>query len=343
MSGSQSLMLSEAGESPQVIARLLERAGPQWAQLAEAIRTRGISLISTAARGSSDHAATVFKYLMEIETGLPVVSIGPSIASVYKRPLKLGNAMHITVSQSGASPDILAMQAAAKAGGALTVAVVNVEDSPVAQAADVVLALGAGPERSVAATKSFIASVVALAGIAAAASGDDQLMQGLKRLPEALSATEGLDFQPALRLLAETRSFYIGARGPGYGIALEAALKGKEVAGLHAEAFSLAELIHGPLQLVGAGFPVLAFLPDDPGLSGNLATLKRVQALGAQTIALSSVEVPGLAMRLPGTGCGLIDPLVGLLVYYRLIEGVARAKGLDPDHPEKLSKVTETL
>jgi glutamine---fructose-6-phosphate transaminase (isomerizing) len=156
------LMRREADEAPEVVARLLANAAPALADLGR--RMAGVRLVTTAARGSSDHAATVFKYLMELGTGVPVASIGPSIASVYGRPLRLDGALHITISQSGASPDIVALQAAAKAGGALTLAVVNVADSPVAQAADIVIALGAGAERSVAATKSFIASVAALPG-----------------------------------------------------------------------------------------------------------------------------------------------------------------------------------
>ncbi|WP_372839979.1 SIS domain-containing protein [Phaeovulum sp.] len=339
---SRSLMLAEAGQSPQVVAELLKREAPAFEALARAVRGRDLRLVSTAARGSSDHAATVFKYLMELETGLPVVSIGPSIASVYGRPLRLEGAMHVTISQSGASPDIVALQAAAKAGGALTVAVVNVVQSPVAAAADIVIGLGAGEERSVAATKSFVSSVAALAAIASAVGGGKALSAGLERLPEALTATEDLPFGPALDVLSGASSLFVAGRGPGYGIALEAALKAKEVAALHAEAFSLAELQHGPMRLVGPGFPVVAFLPDDAGLVGNRQVLARLGTMGARCLALGSRPEPG-EVALPTTGCGLIDPLVALLHYYRLIEAVSRARGFDPDRPPNLAKVTETL
>lgn len=342
MTAPKSLMLTEAGEAPQVVAGLLAREAGAFAALGAALRGRDLRFFSTAARGSSDHAATVFKYLMELETGLPVVSIGPSVASVYGRPLRMQGAVHVTVSQSGASPDIVALQAAAKAGGALTVAVVNVADSPVAAAADVVIALGAGTERSIAATKSFIASVAALAAIVSAAGGSPALAQGLARLPEALAATEGLPFGPAFEALSGATSLYVAGRGPGFGIALEAALKAKEVAALHAEAFSLAELQHGPMRLVGPGFPVLAFLPDDAGLAGNRQVLARLSGMGARTFALGSRPEAGEA-ALPATGCALLDPVVALLHYYRLIEAVARARGHDPDRPAHLAKVTETL
>ncbi|MDP2062917.1 MAG: SIS domain-containing protein [Phaeovulum sp.] len=342
MSKPKSLMLHEAGQAPQVVAEMLAREAPAFAALARAVSARGLRLFSTAARGSSDHAATVFKYLMEIETGLPVVSIGPSVASVYHRPLHLEGAVHVTISQSGASPDIVALQAAAKAGGALTVAVVNVTESPVAAAADIVIGLGAGEERSIAATKSFIASVAALAGVVTAVGGSTALARGLARLPDALAATEGLEFGDAVKVLTGASSLFVAGRGPGYGIALEAALKAKETAALHAEAFSLAELQHGPMRLVGPGFPVLAFVPDDAGFDGNQQTLARLRGMGARTFALSSRPIAG-ADVLPSCGSGLLDPLVALLHYYRLIEAVARARGHDPDRPANLAKVTETL
>ena len=338
-----SLMLTEADQSADVVARLQSSAAPALSELRARLAQRDIRMVTTAARGSSDHAASVFKYLVELGTGLPVASIGPSVASVYGRPLRLEGALHVTVSQSGASPDITALQAAAKAGGALTLAVVNVADSPVARAADIVIDIGAGPERSVAATKSFIASVAALAGVAVAAGAGDALAAGLTRLPDALAATAGIHAPAVVDLLTHAGSLYVAGRGPGYGIAQEAALKAKETAALHAEAFSLAELMHGPARLVGAGFPVVAFVPDDAAFDGNAAALLQLAAMGAPTVAVSSRPLPGVAVRVPDTGCGLLDPVVGLLVWYRLIEAASRARGHDPDRPVNLHKVTRTV
>ncbi|MDE1997128.1 MAG: SIS domain-containing protein, partial [Rhizobiaceae bacterium] len=190
---SNSLMLTEAGQSPDVVSTLLEKEKPVFAEIAKLFSTSHPSVVTTAARGSSDHAATFFKYLFEISCGVPVASVGPSIASVYGSSLQLKGGIHFTVSQSGGSPDIIALQAAAKRGGAVTIAVVNVTDSPLAQQADIVLGLNAGPEKSVAATKSFIAAAAALAGVTAAVSGNDALHAGLVKLPEALSATSGID------------------------------------------------------------------------------------------------------------------------------------------------------
>ena len=335
------LMAREADETPEVVARLADAAAPALAALAPALRAA--RLVTTAARGSSDHAATVFKYLMELGCGVPVASIGPSVASVYDRPLRLDGAVHVTVSQSGASPDIVALQAAAKAGGAVTVAVVNVAGSPVARAADVVIALGAGPEHSVAATKSCIASVAALAGLAVAAGAGGGLAEGLARLPQALADTAPEVDGKAVDLLAGAASLYVAGRGPGFGIAQEAALKAKETAAIHAEAFSLAEVMHGPARLVGAGFPVAAFVANDAARPGSLAALDRLAAMGAPVLALSSLDLPCPTVRVPTTGCGWLDPVVALLAWYRLVEAAARARGHDPDRPANLRKVTETL
>ncbi len=343
MSETKSLMLQEAGQSPDVVATLLQKEKPVFDEIARLFASGAPSVVTTAARGSSDHAATFFKYLFEITCGVPVASIGPSIASVYGAPLHLRGGIHFTVSQSGASPDIVALQDAAKRGGATTIAVVNVTDSPLAKQADLVLNLNAGAEKSVAATKSFIASVAALSGVTAAIGAKRDLHHALEKLPEALEATAGIDTAAAEDVLFNATSLYTGGRGPAFAIALEAALKAKETAGLHAEAFSLAELMHGPMRLVQPGFPIVAFTPDDPAYANNVQALERLQKLGATTVPFSTQPLAGINLRMPTTGNGLLDPLVSLLVYYRLIESVTRRKGFDPDKPANLLKVTETV
>ncbi|TCL72941.1 SIS domain-containing protein [Rhizobium sp. BK251] len=343
MSETQSLMLTEAGESPAVVAALLEKDRPALAEIARLFASARPPVVTTAARGSSDHAATFFKYLFEIACGVPVASIGPSIASVYGAELSLKGGIHFTVSQSGASPDIVALQQAAKRGGATTIAVVNVTDSPLAKQADIVLGLNAGQEKSVAATKSFIASVAALSAVTAAVSGKDDLKAALDKLPEALAATAGIDASAAEDVLFNASSLYTSGRGPAFAIALEAALKAKETAGLHAEAFSLAELMHGPMRLVQPGFPIVAFAPDDAAFENNAKALERLRGLGATTVPFSTQPLAGVNLHMPSTGNGLIDPLVALLCYYRLIEAVTRRKGFDPDKPANLLKVTETV
>jgi glucosamine--fructose-6-phosphate aminotransferase (isomerizing) len=337
-------MLKEAGESPEVVATLLDKERPVFEEIAKLFSNARPAVVTTAARGSSDHAATFFNYVFEISCGVPVASIGPSIASIYGSSLKLQGGIHFTVSQSGASPDIVALQQAAKRGGATTIAVVNVTDSPLASEADIVLGLNAGQEKSVAATKSFIASVVALAGVTAAVAGDKSLEAGLADLPIALSATAGIENAAAEDILFNAASLYTTGRGPSLAIALEAALKAKETASLHAEAFSLAELMHGPMRLVQPGFPIVAFVPEDAAFSSNMQALDRLQRLGATTVPFSTNNgLAGINRPMPSTGNGLLDPIVSLLCYYRLIETVTRRKGFDPDKPANLLKVTETM
>lgn len=338
--GQTSLMLQETGEAGDAVARLLAREGEAIAALAARVRALAPAVITTAARGSSDHAATYFKYVFEILTGIPVASIGPSIASVYQTPLKLRNGVHVTVSQSGASPDIVALQAAARAGGALTVAFVNVADSPLAQEADVVLPLHAGAERSVAATKSFIASCAGLAAFAAAFAENSAMTSALCALPGVLGAVGDAD-APVVDLLAGASSVYMAGRGPGFAIALEAALKAKETAALHAEAFSLAELMHGPARLAGRDLPVVAFVPSDQGRANALEALGRLREMGSPLARIGDLD--DASIRVPSTGDGLVDPIAMIGAYYRLIEAVAAARGHDPDAPRNLSKVTETV
>lgn len=335
------LMLRETREAADTVRRLLSQ---QAERLAEAAQELGSAAgpLTTAARGSSDHAVTAFKYVCEIGMGRPVASIGPSVASVYRAPLKLDGGIHLTVSQSGASPDIVALQAAASEGGARTIAIVNVDDSPLARAADLVVPIGAGKEHSVAATKSFIASAAVLFALVAGASKNAALSAGIKALPEALERLEDIDVEPLSELLASAASCFVTGRGPAYGIALEAALKAKETAGIHAEAFSTAELMHGPLQLVQPGFPVVVFVGDDAARAGSLEAIERLRQLGGKVLPITTTEIGG-ALRTPGTGHAATDALVFAATWYRAIEKAARQLGRDPDRPANLRKVTETV
>jgi len=339
-----SFMRQETIEASSVVARLLNEEAATFAEIKRIYQQRAPRVITTAARGSSDHAASFFKYLFEISVGLPVASIGPSITSVYNGRLQLQDGLHFTVSQSGASPDIIALQKAAKQGGAITVAVVNVIDSPLAREADIVLNLRAGNERSVAATKTCIAGATALAAVTAAITKDQALQQALTRLPEALEVATNAPVNSTLASsLSDINGMYVVGRGPGFAVALEAALKAKETCGIHAEAFSLAEVMHGPIRLVHGNFPVLAFLNQDEAYDASRQAVDRLIGLGADVLAIGEGMVAEKTIRTASTGNGLIDPIVGLGAYYRFIEHVAQARGLNPDTPMNLSKVTETV
>ena len=182
-----------------------------------------------------------------------------------------------------------------------------------------------------------------MSGVVASASGDASLQAGLQRLPEALAATRPDGREAVENLLFNARSLYTGGRGTAFAIALEAALKAKETANIHAEAFSLAELMHGPMRLVEEGFPIISFLPRDEAFDTNMQALKRLHSFGASIVSLSDAETPGFRLPSASTGNAHLDPLVSLINYYRVIEAVTRRKGFDPDKPRNLNKVTVTV
>lgn len=336
-------MAAEIAETPDVVARFFDREDAALRALGTKLRALAPAFVVTCARGSSDNAANYFAYLLEILAGIPVASIGPSVASIYRAPLRLGGALLISVSQSGKSPDIVALQSAARAAGAFAVAIVNDATSPLAHGADAVLPLHAGIEKSVAATKSCIASAAILAALVAELRQDDALRAAVRALPEALGRAAQADWDAPLPMLTAATSAYVVGRGPALPIAIEAALKLKETAVLHAEAFSGAEVMHGPLQLLREGFPVLAFRPRDAAHAAMGDTIARLAAAGGRVFACEQGEAGVGRLRFSETGHRLLDPLAMLLSFYRLAERVARARGHDPDRPSLLRKVTETM
>ena len=238
------------------------------AELAARSRRRPPQVVVTCARGSSAHAATFGKHLIERFIGVPVAAAAPNIASVYHRPLLLKDQLFLAVSQSGRSDDLIELARSAKASGALAVAVVNAADSPLAASCDIVLPVAAGPELSVAATKTFVATLAALLRLAAAWTGDTDLDAAIDRLPDRLAAATELDWSAALDALGDAVSMIMIGRGPTLAIAREASLKLKETCNLHAEAFSGAEFRHGPMSLVSTQYPVLMFMPTDAAADG---------------------------------------------------------------------------
>ncbi len=329
-------MAQETREAPEAVARLLALELGTIRALGKRLAALAPPVVVTSARGSSDHASVFMKYLLEIATGIPVSSMGPSIASVYGTRPRVGGSVLVSISQSGRSPDLVAFQAACRDAGALTVALVNVTDSPVAREADVLVPLHAGPEKSVAATKSFVCSLVAGAAVVAAWTGDEARLTALQRLPEVLERALAADWSAAEAAFAAAPSCYVLGRGPGFALAQEAALKFKEVTGRHAEAFSLAEVMHGPLRLVQTAFPVLAFAPADAAAEENQRALARLAEAGA------TLFTAGGSLPCPGTGDAMLDPIAMVLPFYVFAEKLAWRLGFDPDRPAHLRKVTET-
>jgi len=336
-----SLMRSEIDEIPHACARLIDAGWPILRDAAERLRRHDPTFLATVARGSSDHACTYFKYTAEMLCGLPVASIGPSVASVYHAPLKLAGSATVAVSQSGQSPDIIAMTRAARAQGALTLALVNTTNAPLGDVADLTIDICAGPEKSVAATKSFVTSGLALVILSAELAGETDLLGSLAALPDALEAAIRTDWSAASEAVMQAGSLYCLGRGPAWAIAGEAALKFKETAQIHAESYSSAEVMHGPVSIVERGFPILAFTAADAAEQGVLSVADAMRRKGATVFTTS----PGSTGALPTvrTGHALTDPLSLIVSFYGMIEAVAVAKGLDPDNPPHLQKETATL
>jgi len=312
-------------EATEAAARAREQIATCGAVLASCVRrltAHPPSAIATCARGSSDHAATYGAYLLETTLGRIVASVGPSVAP----QLAFGeDTLVLAVSQSGRSPDLVRFAAAARAGGALVVGLVNDTASPLAAACELVIPLCAGEERGIAATKSCLLAQLAFLQLAAAWSGEAELRDAVARAPDALAAAAALDWAPHLAPLAAATSLYVVGRGLGLAAALEIALKLKETCQLHAEGFSAAEVLHGPAALVAPGFPILA-LGDDPAIA-------RLAALGA-TIHGGLPAVAGVSP--------LLAPLCQLQSCYLALPALAAARGLDADAPRHLRKVTET-
>ncbi len=337
-------MRREVEEIPEATERFLRAAGPAVAAAGAAIRARDPALVVTVARGSSDHAAAYLKYAIELAAGVPVASVGPSIASVYGRQLRLGPALCLGISQSGKSPDIVEMMRSAGAGGALTLALTNVEGSPLARAAGHALPLSAGEERSVAATKSFVASVVAGLALLAEWQQDAALSAAVQALPAAFAQALACDWAPLSDRLVRAQSLYVLGRGPGFAIASEMALKCKETSGLHAEAYSAAEVLHGPAAIVQAHFPVLALGVEDAALPGVIATADRLAGQGADVFLTAPGGAEGVRALPAVAGLHpLVAPLVLVVTFYAFVEALARRRGFDPDTPPHLRKVTETV
>jgi glutamine---fructose-6-phosphate transaminase (isomerizing) len=331
-------MFLEAGEASAVVARQRRENATLIADLAARLRQIEPRIVFTCARGSSDHAATFAKYLFETRLGVPTSSQAPSVGSIY------GGGFHhmegqpfVLVSQSGKSPDLLLSAEAARKAGALVITFVNTVDSPLAQLADVVVPLYAGPEHSVAATKSFISTLAAFAHLAGAWSGDADLQAAVAALPVALETAWAADWTAGVDALVDASNMFVLGRGLTLSVAQEAALKFKETSGIHAEAFSIAEVAHGPMALVKQGFPVLVFPPLDGAAAGLDVILTRFGERGASILVAGTRSLPLQTELHP-----VIAPIAMAQSFYALVNALSVRRGHDPDHPPLLSKVTET-
>ncbi len=339
-------MLSELREGPSIVEGLLRSAG-QVDRVAEAIRSRHIDLAVIAARGTSDHAAIYAQYILGARNGLLVAPAAPSLVSLYGAPPHLRHSVVLGISQSGKSPDVVSVLAESRRQGAMTVAITNDSSSELAAAAEYLIELEAGEERAVAATKTYLAEIAVVAMLSAALSGDRKSRDELAALPDAMSEalrTEAQVGPLAAEWAGESRCAVL-ARGFHYATAREWALKLKELAYVLADPYSAADFQHGPIALVGAGFPVLAIATSGPAFEGMVELLGRLHETKAKLLVLSdAADLDGLGsvVRIPAVPEWL-SPLVAILPAQLFAYHLARARGLDTENPRNITKVTLTL
>jgi len=337
----KTIMYQEAAEAPDRVQDQLQRNAATLATLADQLRANPPAAMVTIGRGSSDHAATYARYLVETRLGVLTTSLSPSIFSVFKAPLSLANTLCLAISQSGRSPDLLAAAGAARDSGAIVVALVNDPHSPLAELASIVLPQGAGPEKSAAATKSFITSLSAIAQMVALWSGDEAMQSALPQLPSALAKAWQEDWSPCREMLRNADHLYTVGRGPHLSVAQEAAHKLKETCMIHAEPFSSAEVLHGPNELAGDGFPVLLFRSEDAGDASVQDAARRLAAQGASVMTAGGGE-PG-SLPVPRAPHPALAPILQIQAFYRMADALAGDRGYNPDQPRHVQKVTHTV
>jgi glutamine---fructose-6-phosphate transaminase (isomerizing) len=333
---------AEWRESPAAVRRQGDALHAPLAELLRRVRRVPPDVVLTCARGSSAHAATFGKHLVERHLGIPVSAFAPNVATIYKQRLKLKDQLFLAVSQSGKSDDLIESAVMAKAAGAITAAIVNDTDSPLARSSDIVLPMAAGQEFSVAATKSFVTSLSAWLHLAARWAALDPLRGAIERLPDRLAAATALDWSPASTALREATSLVTLGRGATLAIAREAALKLKETSNLHAEAFSGAEFLHGPIALVDSSYPVLLFMPTDEAEAGMRALAADLRRKNASVFATDCGDPQTGALPALTPDHADTDAVCLIQSFYGLAIRLAQRRGVDVDLPRHLQKITRT-
>jgi glutamine---fructose-6-phosphate transaminase (isomerizing) len=335
----QTAMAREIREIPLATARLLAEQD-LVASVADRIRRADPRAVVISGRGSSANAGTLLRYLFEARAGLLVSTSAPSVVTTYGQSIDMRNAVFIVVSQSGRSPDLVAGARAARESGALTIAIVNDVTSPVAEACELTLPVGAGPERAVAATKSVVLSMVISGQLVASLTSDHALNEKLSQLPQRFSDALGCDWSAWSGSFAAARAAFVIGRGFGLGPAREIALKIAETMRLPTLGYSAAEVRHGPLAAASAETPLLVLRQND-GSSAMVDAL--IADLRARKLNVFSVGDPGATLPWIGNDDPICDAITMLLPAYATIEQAARDRGFDPDNPPNLTKITETL
>lgn len=337
-----SKMRNEALESSQVVTNQIINNKKLIEDLSqEILRLNPYSVVSIA-RGSSDHAAQYLNYLSMAKLGLLPTSLSMSILTLYKTKLKVSNSLGIAISQSGQSPDVVNPLSYFTENSLGSIALVNDTHSPLAKASRWTVPLLAGAEKSVAATKSFIASLSASAHLVATWSKDKKLLDALEYLGEDLQKAQECDWSLAVDKLADARRIMVVGRGYGLPLALEVALKFKETCSIQAEAFSAAEIKHGPQALIEEGYPLIIFATQGPTLTSMLELAEDMKTRGANVILAAPAFVKEKSLTIQSTHAEELDIISAAQSFYLMIEKLSLSRGLNPDEPKHLSKVTKT-
>jgi len=328
------LMYLEAREAGEKIRQQLEKNKPQIEKIVEKLKLFKPHAVMTVGRGSSDHAGVFAKYLVEIEAGIPAFDAAPSVTTIYNKSVNLQGVLVLIMSQSGRSPDILEQARQAKANGAFCIALLNDEEAPLANEVDYVIPLSVGKEKSVAATKSYMATISAILQLVAYWKNDTDLISALSTINLSLEQAVNASSQLKFKDLDGVKNLVVLGRGFGYAIGREVALKLKEVCSIHAEAFSSSEFLHGPVTLVDNKFKIIDILIEDESSEVHKQQIEEMKRRGANIVHLYEI-VENLHPR--------VAALVVLQRFYLDIESIAVARGLNPDEPSGLKKVTETI
>ena len=319
------------------------------AQLVAAMQGNPVTHVIIAARGTSDNAGRYAQYVLGALNRLPVALATPSLFSLYNTPPQMANALVLGISQSGQSPDIVAVLAEAQRQGVLTAALTNESESPLAKAADFVIPLCAGNERAVAATKTYTASLAAVALFSAMLAGDEVRLAELEAVPDAMAKTLGMGMEIAgisLRYRYMNHCVVIG-RGFNYATAFEMALKLKELTYTIVEPYSSADFLHGPLALIDDGFPVIVVAPTGVLLPEIVDFIDTLQARGAEVIGVSDDEgvlaMVRVGLKMPASLPEWLSPLTTIVAGQLFAMHLTQVKGYNPDSPRGIQKVTETI
>jgi glucosamine--fructose-6-phosphate aminotransferase (isomerizing) len=348
MSVKNSNLFQEIHEQPDVLSRLVARETPKIRQLAAAIKQRNVAYVIIAARGTSDNAGRYAQYLLGAVNRLMVALATPSLFTIYDQPPRFGNALVLGISQSGQSPDIVAVLAEARRQGTLTAAITNDPDSQLGRTADFVIDLQAGQERSIAATKTYTSQLAAIALLSASLADANEMKSALVQIPDTVASTLAMEAeigQMAQRYRYMRDCVVIG-RGYNYATAFELALKLKELTYTIAEPYSSADFLHGPLALIEHGFPAIVIAPSGvmlPEIQKFIHTLKEREA---EVVAISDepemLALARIPLALPHRVPEWLSPITAIIPGQLLAMHLAYVRDYDPDHPRGLRKVTQT-